>query len=241
MSRTFVLSLVLCLTACGGAGRCTSSSECPVGASCDANLGVCVVGGSSKLTTGSVDAGSSTHAAANYAHACQGTANCADLPGTACQFSMCLNDCEGSAQCPGGTVCVEPDGRRVCGLSCTEGSCSGICASAKAVSGGDARVCSNGSGTSNSNATPSPIGGSCADDGDCAGSGQCVFTQSRPPFCGMDCTNPSANCGSGAVCVTVDSTSAACFAQCPAPGMQSTCRTGFHCVALTGKSYGACL
>lgn len=173
MSRILVLAVLVSLSACGGAGRCNSSSECPAGAACDSNLGVCVVGGSSNLAA--ADAGSA-RMPSNYAHACQTTSNCGDVPGTTCEYGMCVSKCDGmtQSQCVSGTVCL---------------------------------------GTS------------------AAGKG----------FCGRPC-DTDGECSTG-VChlFGFDADTAACFAQCSTPGAQSSCRTGFTCVALTGRSFGACM
>ena len=243
MSRACYLTLaaLLSLSACGGAGRCTTNSECPVGASCDASLGVCVVGGASNLSTGSApDAGSniSSRLPANYAHVCTSDSDCSDVPRTSCGYGMCVTACGGSTQCSPGTTCATGGSAApICGLSCvSDGDCvtGSKCASGyDPVTHAPAKMCT-------APRAPSPIGGTCSDDGDCAGSARCMTSPTRPNFCTMPCTT-NAQCGADSVCVGLDANTAGCFALCEAPGTQSTCRSGFRCVGLTGKTYGACM
>jgi hypothetical protein len=43
------------------------------------------------------------------------------------------------------------------------------------------------------------------------------------------------------VCMAQPDGSGACLARCDVPGAQSTCRTGYQCRAIQGKTDGYCL
>lgn len=245
MSRLLVLAgVAFLLSACGGAGRCTTNQACPIGASCDASLGVCVLaaGASTAPASSNTPATSTKALAANYSHACTVTSDCADVPGTVCHRGTCLSSCQGQSECAAGSYCGVGVREPYCFKAC-QGSCNspdlGCYAVATAAAGFPAgtSLC----GRTAVSDTSSPIGGDCNDSGDCAGSARCMEISSRPNFCSHSCSADPASCGDGSACVGTTATDAFCFARCSQPGTQSTCRSGFSCRALEGRTYGACL
>lgn len=80
-------------------------------------------------------------------------------------------------------------------------------------------------------------GAACAENFDCSGSLVCV-TEWPAGYCSMRCTRTS-ECGATGVCVT-EGANSFCMANCASPGTQSTCRDGYSCFALSGRSGGFC-
>jgi hypothetical protein len=123
MFRSLFAALVVSFVAgCGPAdsvaGRCTADAQCPVGASCDETIGVCVVGGSSSQT-GGVNQSQPKSLPANYGHYCNTDAQCGDVAGTSCRYNECTFNCANGAICPSGTVCTGATGSFACMQDCS--------------------------------------------------------------------------------------------------------------------------
>jgi serine protease len=83
-----------------------------------------------------------------------------------------------------------------------------------------------------------PVGGSCSDDGDCAGSAVCGSNYPGG-YCFLSCTGHSSICPSGSMCVSLTgSSSSQCFQSCSTSG---ECRSGYTCAPVSGSSQGICL
>ncbi|MBE2253971.1 MAG: hypothetical protein IAE78_30870 [Myxococcus sp.] len=72
-----------------------------------------------------------------------------------------------------------------------------------------------------------PVGGSCANSGECEGSLLCAANAPNG-YCTMSCTS-TASCPSGSTCVG-DSSAAVCLKNC---STSSDCRPGYSCKSLT--------
>ncbi len=83
-------------------------------------------------------------------------------------------------------------------------------------------------------ASSQPIGGSCANDGECSGSMKCDTTAPNG-YCYQSGCSTSADCPTGGVCVT-DSPNF-CVKLCTA---SSDCRPGYRCVLFTNSNRGWC-
>ena len=92
--------------------------------------------------------------------------------------------------------------------------------------------------SSSSSFSGQPIGGSCSDDGDCAGSAVCG-TNYPNGYCFLGCTGQPSICPSGSMCVSLTgSTSSQCFQTCVTA---SDCRSGYKCGSVSGSTRGVCL
>lgn len=181
---------------------------------------------------------------AAYGHLCSADADCRDVAGTVCVSlgsagGMCLKPVAPGGICPTGTV-AERGTLGACLRDCANGaSCaSGTECRPLGATGGlpaSTQVC----GPPLPRTALSPIGGACLNDGQCAGSARCA-TNLPGGYCSMPCASDATVCGTSAVCVRTSSTDAFCFARCAAPGTQSSCRMGYSCKALEGKTFGAC-
>lgn len=222
------LAVSFLLSACGPAGRCMQNSECPVGASCDASIGVCVMPQAADTKSAGL--------AANYSHACSTNADCADVAGTSCYMGMCVSPCETAADCKTGSYCGEWTGHPYCFKAC-EQTCGLPKVRCNLLT---ARIEGATPGLSLCGRAPEEVGGQCEGSSDCAGSLECLRNSSGQQLCSRECTADASVCGDG-TCVTGSSGKSFCYAKCAQPGTQSTCRTGFSCRTLTGASFGACM
>ena len=222
-------------------------------------------GGIEGATTSSSNSGSTIGAtgvgglAGNYGRACSlATDRCSEVPGARCEDlgglqGVCTTYVVegGGGSCPAATIAANGTWGPCVRLCGADGSCptSTTCFTVTAGPGvkvpAGTRVCvpqtgstgSTGSGSS----SLSPIGGACTNDGQCQGSAWCA-TNLPGGSCTMVCTSNPSVCSSSSVCVGSSSTTNSfCFARCASPGSQSTCRTGYSCRALTGRTYGACM
>lgn len=145
-----------------------------------------------------------------------------------CGAQSCAGCCRAGACLPGAAAAACGLGGRAC-ATCPAG---GTCAAGECL-GGDGGV--------------SAIGGPCTASVDCAGAASCVpevdfsgATGFPGGICVQLCT-PSSPCPAGSRCVAgaVKGVLASlCLGSCPAPGGQSTCRTGYRC--LPGADGGYC-
>ncbi|MBL8919388.1 MAG: hypothetical protein JNJ54_11040 [Myxococcaceae bacterium] len=83
--------------------------------------------------------------------------------------------------------------------------------------------------------TSQPIGGSCANDGECSGSLRCD-TSAPNGYCFQPGCSSSASCPSGGVCVE-SSSGNFCGKLCSS---SSDCRPGLFCQRFTNSSRGWC-
>lgn len=244
MNRVLVVvssAFVAVLSSCGGMGRCTADSQCPVGSSCDSTIGVCVTpggGSSSGGGSGSTDGGSGGNPSmisADYGKSCTGSNSCSSLPGTSCVEGpdQCLSSCAGGAKCPVGSECFAYD-MNICVRTCASNA---DCSSEQYCSVSTysaSKVCYT-------KKDKWSLGRECGSDNDCESSAFCVKKNGQTKgVCTKVCDSKS-ECGLGQECIVTGSSGAsACFDVCFAVGQQSHCINGFSCRALSGVDYGWC-
>lgn len=223
--------VVVVLSSCGGMGRCTADSQCPVGASCDETVGVCVTPGGGGSTGGGSGAtgGNPSMISASYGKACTTSSDCSSTPGTTChaQAKQCLSSCANGAKCPTGAECVG-NGYDVCVRMCETHS---DCASTQYCGSSDMCV---------DKYEKWSLGRSCGSDNDCESNAFCTKkTGQSKGVCTKAC-NDSNECHGGQECVIGSTGASACFNICYSVGQQSICTNGFTCRALSGVDYGWC-
>lgn len=152
--------------------------------------------------------------------------------GTADAGSCEAHTCSG---CCRGTICLPGDTPAACGLqgqacfACPGGLCQG-------------GECLGGGGDAGTAGGGVAIGGSCTFSSDCATDAYCVPPedfQGSTGFPGGACVQLCSGarpCPAGSQCVAAGLSTTVCMATCPAPGGQSTCRTGYRCQAGTGST-----
>lgn len=239
MFRSLFAALVVSLVAgCGPAdsvaGRCTADAQCPVGASCDETIGVCVVGTSA---TQGASGSSQTNAAlpSGYGRYCETNAECGDVAGTQCIFNECIKRCSNDATCSSGTVCGGNNGTFGCFQQCSNSPClnSGACAPAPSGPAEGQFICYP--------KIPASLGGKCSTSGDCRSELSCMKNSTHPEgYCSKACTT-NADCYNGfdACIVVAGTTSGICMPKC-APSGAGMCREGTTCSPVSGTSYGVC-
>jgi hypothetical protein len=207
------------------AGRCTADAQCPVGASCDTKLGVCVTGTAQSSTK---------PLPANYGKYCENDSHCAGIAGTTCNYNECTYSCANGATCPAGTTCGGssfPGCFQDCAQS-SECKNDSVCGVMKPSNGAAFSACAP--------RYPSDLGGPCEDDLGCGEDFKCVVTTSRPNgYCTKSCTANS-DCWGGLCVVVGSNTSGVCAPKCDSPGTMSTCAPASVCRPLNSASYGYC-
>jgi hypothetical protein len=167
----------------------------------------------------------------------------------------------GGGAATGGGVAATGGGAADAGPACGPETCDGCCnAAGHCVSGkahsacgwyGEACTSCTSSQTCLADcvSTPTHVGTACMGDTDCSavGTDAYCFTAATDGYPDGYCTTScgvSSDCGPGAACFDLTTSGAACFAVCAAPGMQSTCRSGYTCHALDGVlasvAFGIC-
>lgn len=129
-------------------------------------------------------------------------------------FDMCVS------------LCTTPGSRSNCrvGYSCLplKNRNDGFCFPESTNSG------SGGGGGSSPPPPPKkPTGASCSADSQCSTNG-CALNGWPGGYCTRTCTTGDV-CGTGGVCLETSDGDTFCVAQCPNPGSQSTCRSGYGC------------
>lgn len=81
------------------------------------------------------------------------------------------------------------------------------------------------------------IGGTCEDDGDCAGSTLCGVNFPGG-YCFQRCTGHPEVCPSGSFCARLSTTGAECYKTCSG---SYDCRAGYECAKLDNTSTRVCL
>lgn len=243
MFRSLFAALVVAfVVGCGPAdsvstGRCTADAQCPVGASCDETIGVCVAGGSTSSGTQTTGVNQSQPNAlpSGYGRYCESNAECSGVAGTSCLFNACVKSCSSAGTCDAGTACAGNNGTFGCFQSCAMNPClnGGTCSPAPTGPAMGERICVP--------KAPASLSGKCSKDSDCRAELRCTINAKHPEgYCSMGCST-DADCYNGfdACIVPAGSTSGMCMPKCGF-SPNATCREGTTCTAVGNASFSVC-
>lgn len=188
--------------------------------------------------TGSGSAAGGAGDACTENHECPGAMTCVNaFPGGYCSMR-----CNSTSECGGDGVCVKSGDEAFCMASCAspgrQSSCRGGYSCYALSSGRSSGFCAPSNDDSPPLSPPkAPIGASCASNTTC-GTNTCFSESFGWPggYCSKGCTT-SDQCGAGATCLSdID----ACVELCETPWSQSSCRAGYTCWGLQGRTDGFC-
>ncbi len=164
--------------------------------------------------------------------ACSSHSQCGD--GYCTNWGTCAKDCADSSDCGNGGVCVT--------FSTGVKQCHQLCSPSN-------DRCSSGfqceaftSSTTRGYCRPQeedkePVGAACSLNSECA-TNLCAAWPGG--YCSKGC-NSGSDCSSGSICVAEAINGVnACLETCSGVGTRSSCRAGYVCVGLQGKSFGVC-